>query len=214
MDFLRITVYVLSLGGALLIFLFRNRMTPAFLATGWFLLFAGLSQLAAFLLIQVNGSNIVFYNSTLLVHYALLYAVLINLLKLPPYRRKINAVFFAGLIGVCLFLIEAYTDHFASRSLTIINFVVIAGSLLFFYNLLKIPDNLAITRQGKFWIGAALLVYHIASFTLWLMYELMSQVENSQIHALMGYILTIIHYSLLVIATIVQINNFHYAERK
>lgn len=189
-------------------------MGPAFIVLGWFMLFAGLSQMAAFVIFQHWGNNILFYNSTLLVNYGLLYGITIHLLDLPAYKRKINAVYIAGAIGVIIFIVPANTDYFASRSLTIINLVVVASCLLYFYDLLKIPETLPITRQGKFWIGAALLVHHVSSFTLWLVYELITNVEKAQTHAIMGSILTIILYVMLIIATIVQINATQYAERK
>ncbi len=197
-------IYILAFGGAILILVVNKRLGKVFHWVGWFLLFAGLSQLMAFFIVPLFGSNLSFYHSVMIINFGLICAILYHLLA-TRYFRKILLLIFgaAGIIFVYL-LFPVFNTQFASRALTVLNISVIAGCMLFFYEILLIPEKLAITRQGKFWIATAFLVYHISSFFIWLISELP---EYLGFYSVINRGLVLLFYTLLILAVVIQLNN-------
>src|SRR5690554_2604377 len=152
MELLRILIYVLAFSGGITVFIFRQRLPRAFLWTGIFLIFAGLSQIAGYLMMRYVGNNLIFYHIVLLTNYVVLFVVLYQLVDQKSYRSKLMIVFLTGGIGVVYFVASSFSTYFASRALTILNIVVPVGCLLYLYEILKIPEELPLTHQGKFWI--------------------------------------------------------------
>lgn len=206
MEHLRIIVYVLALSGALLVLFNKKRLTPAFHWTGWFLLFAGLSQISGYLLFRYVGNNVAFYNGALLINYALLFMMLYHLSVEASYRKKLILIFGICGLGILYFAIPSFNELFASRALTILNIAISIGCLLFLYEMLLVPSLVAITKQGHFWIVASLLIHHVSGFTYWLFYELLSMVNNKLIFGRITPFLAIILYAMLIIAIFVQLN--------
>lgn len=205
MDVLRYTLYFLALLGGVVVFIYRKRMPPVFIWTGLFLIFAGLSQITGYLIMRYVGNNLIFYHIVLLINFVLLYILLSQLMTQKSYRSKLIMVFLFGAIGVVYFVTSSFSTYFASRALTIINIIVPIGCLLYLYELLKVPEELPITHQGKFWIAIALLVHHIASFTLWTAYELNPVVKETYRYSEVSAVLIILLYVMLLSAIMVQL---------
>lgn len=205
MDVLRFTLYFLALLGGVVVFIYRQRMPPVFLWTGLFLIFAGLSQMTGYLMMRYVGNNLIFYHIVLLANFVLLYIILFQLMTEKSYRSKLMMVFLCAAVGVVYFISSSFSTYFASRALTIINIVVPIGCFLYLYELLKIPEELPITHQGKFWIATALLVHHIASFVLWIAYEFYPVFGGTYRYPEVIAGLTILLYAMLLSAIIVQL---------
>lgn len=207
MEIARILVYVLAFGGASIILIFRAYLNLTFKWVGAYLLFVGISQLAAYLIIPVLGSNHLLYNLAMIIHFALIYAILYNLLSTLLFKRILIVVFaFFGILFAYL-LFPEINEQFASRALTVLNLTTAVGCLLFYYELLQIPESLSITRQGKFWVAAAFLIHHVSSFVIWLIYEIPPQGMKMKSLMVINFALVILLYSILILATFVQLKN-------
>lgn len=210
LDHLRYSLYFTAFLGAIVVYIFRKRLPAVFIWTGLFLFFAGLSQLTAFLLMRFSGNNLVYYHIVILINYGLLYIILSKLVTQKRYRQQLAILFAIGGVAIVYFVASTFTTSFASRAVTVINLVVPVGCLMYFYELLKTPEELPLARQGKFWIGTAFLVHHISSFTYWIAFELNPEVKMKFMFREIAAALTILLYLMLLGAVVVQLKHSEY----
>lgn len=206
MEYLRYIVYALALAGACVVFFNRKKLTPAFHWTGWFLLFAGLSQISGYLLFRFTGNNVSLYNGAMLINFGLLFMIFYNLSVQPAYRKKLTFIFVSFGLLMLYFIVQAFLETFASRALTVLNIAVSIGCLLYLLEMLKFPTSQSVTKQGQFWIVAALFIHHVSGFTHWMFFELMDKVNNTTLYSYITPLLAIVLYIMFIIATFVQLN--------
>jgi len=121
------------------------------------------------------------------------------------YQKRITVVFALGAMGILLVIFPSFNNIFASRALTISNIVITISALLYFYQMLRVPDELSIYKQGKFWIAAGFFIYHLTTFSFWLTYEYIPLLTSTIPTVKMNYSLTVLQYLILLIAVVVQL---------
>ena len=214
MDSLKYLVFGTALLGSALIFIFRKSLPTIFKWVGLFLFFAGTSQIIGYLIAIHYRNNVAYYHIVLIINSALLFIILSKMLSDKSYQRKLAAVFIIGAIGIIYFISLSFSSGFASRGLTILNIIVPVGCLLYLYEILKIPVEVPLIHQGKFWIASALLVHHFSSFTLWIAYELNFTLKGKYMFEEISAALNILLYIMLSTAGIVELNFQKYGGSK
>jgi hypothetical protein len=205
MFLLKTLLFTLSGIGGISCLIFRKRLPPVFFWLGIFMLFALASQLGAILLGLYRGNNVEYYNVVMAINFILLYIIFERLSQDSYYRNRIHIVFTIGAVFVIYLLIPAFLVSFATRALTVLNIVIVIYSLLYLYQMLRVPSVQSVYQRGKFWIAAGFLIHHISIFSFWLTYEYTSFLENRDWINPMTYSLTIMHYILLIIAVFIQL---------
>lgn len=205
MIILKVVILALSLIGGVTTLFFHKKMPRVFIWVGWFMVFAFISQLTGIILKIINGVNSGFYNFVLLVNFCLLFLIVIHLFKRRYNQIRVAALFFVSGVAVAFFVWISMTDQFTTKSLTITNLTVTIACFYYLYVSLNIPETLPISRQGTFWIAMALLVYHVSSFTFWLMFGLVDGESKIIVLMYINYTLVIVLYLLLILATFTQI---------
>lgn len=204
-EYLIYLVYLLSGIGGITCIVFHRRLPPAFLILGVYLLFAMASQFIASIIARYTGNNISFYNSVILINFVLTYAVFRKMNFDAFYRKRLTAAFGIGVLGVLIFIVQSFSSSFASRSLTISNLAVTIFSLLYFYQMLRIPSDQSILKQGKFWVAAGFLIHHLAGFSYWLLYEYALNAFDLNWRRLITIFLADILYTILIAGIFIQL---------
>ncbi len=212
-EFIKWLAYTLALVGVILVLWNRARLSRTFLLVGIYLAFACVTWIIGQLLIHLFSHNLLWYNAVIVMNLVITFLLLASMFKSVRNKRMVWIVFGITTIPVIYFLFQAGLNSFASRALTVKNLSVSLVVLLYFYEMLKYPEKRSIFSQGNFWVVSALMVYHVSTFTYWMIYELLETLAKPKAFFAMNVISTFILYLLMLTAVFVETKQVKNAER-
>jgi hypothetical protein len=122
----------------------------------------------------------------------LLGAMYFNAFFSPILKKVIVIVSAAGLLVVVakMIFMEGIMDY-PSLSNTVLSFMIIIFSLLYFYQLLTRQEFLHVEKQGLFWINAGMLFYFAITIFLFMLFKRMVSAHQEGYYVI-NYITNII----------------------
>lgn len=206
MDFLRIIIYILSLGGSILCFVNYKKLSRGFFLLGLYLAFAGLTQLIGYILAINSLNNIEYYNITIILYTIIIFLIFNEFALEKRTKNWLRIVFLVGLIPIFYTVFKGIsTETFSIKAIMISSMVVVLGVLISLYGKIKNPMHSAPLKMGWLWLFMGFLFYYSSTFSYWVAYRFATQIFNKTSLNIINVILIIVFYLILLTAITVQL---------
>lgn len=199
-------IYSICLGAGLLCFFNFKKLNRAFRWLGVFLVFAGISQIFARILLDITGSNLRFYNYAILINTILIFMVFINIQAAKATKLWLRSLFVFGFLITLFFVWESLeNEEFSILGLATMSVTVAIASLIVLFGMLRNPLQSSPLKMGWMWMLMGFLFYYSSSFSYWTAYHFAS--ENITRSALqnVNIVLILIFYLILLTSVIIQL---------
>lgn len=130
----------------------------------------GILQISALLFTIYFGSNALLYLVSIPFTYALIFMIFLRLISISSIQ-KILWMFFiviGGIMLVQLNFVDIEEISAVSEILVTYNIAIVGFCLLYYFQMLQIPEELSPSRQGIFWIVSGFFFYFLLSFAYWI----------------------------------------------
>ncbi len=167
-------VYFLSLSAGMFILIQKRWFTPPYFLLGIYLLGVGLLQITAHLFSLYFGSNALLYLVSIPVTYVVIFMIFHKLISIIRIKKQLW-IFFGVLFAVIIFqflYIDLHKIAAVSEILVTYNIGIVGFCLLYYLQMLQIPERIRPSRQGVFWIVTGFFFYFLLSFVYWMVSSL------------------------------------------
>ncbi len=204
--------FALAFVVGLISLIYRKRLATSVSWTGYYLLYASITQVVATFIMYEGYATAWLLNYVLIVHWGIAYIILRNLFRTKVYLKRLHVLF---LIGSVLFFfvvgVGIQEGTFSGKGLTILNLTVPIGCLLYFMEMLAFPEvSGSPLHQGKFWVATGLLFHHLFGFPKWILYDLYAELIPKNV----SHFMNLAPDYLLCLTTLVAISMEIRASRK
>lgn len=199
-------VYFLSLSAGIFLLIRNKHHAPPYFWLGIYLVGVGLLQIAARFSAGSFGSNMLLYLISIPITYVVIFMIFHRLITKPKIKKQLwifFSVLFTVMVVQAIFL-DLNKNTAISDLLLTYNIAIVGFCLLYYFQMLQIPEQISPSRQGTFWIVSGFFFYFLLSFVFWMV---MSWFPRS-IPGLRNFnvILVIVFYLVLWIGIVVHLN--------
>lgn len=199
-------IYTVSITSSAICFINFGKLNKSFRWLGVFLLFAGLSQIIAQLLVINSGTNITFYNCVTLINLVLIFLVFMHVQSTPKTKKWLITIISLGFIITAAFVWRGLLNgQFSFRGLASMSVTVALGSLVVLFGMLRNPLNSSPLKMGWLWLLMGFLFYYASTFSYWTAINFLKELNTKLTLQHVNIILIIIFYLILLTAIIIQL---------
>lgn len=178
---------------------FRNfkKLSSAYKSLIFYLLIVSIVEIISKIFIELGRSNHLVYHSFIpiqSVFYGLIFSYLLTgkKMKLPFYI----GVFYAIVsIGTSWLSIDSKIS-FPSLNISFLSAIMVAGSLLLYYQLIQKPSETSLFKQSDFWFATGNLIFFAGSFLIFGLYDWILGQEGQHIPPWVGQVIFTLNYLL------------------
>jgi len=199
-------VYFLSLSAGIFLLIRNKRHAPPYFWLGIYLLGVGLLQIAARFSASSFGSNMLLYLISIPITYVVIFMIFHRLITKPKIKKQLwifFSVLFTVMVVQAIFL-DLNKNTAISDLLITYNIAIVGFCLLYYFQMLQIPEQISPSRQGTFWVVSGFFFYFLLSFVFWMVMSWFPRVIPGLRN--LNVILVIVFYSVLWIGIVVHLN--------
>lgn len=173
-----------------------------------FLVVTGVVEIVAWQLQQQERSNIWLFNFYSIFEFCFFLIVLFNIIRTRWIRQLVLfMIFFYPALSVANIQF-VQQDQFHSITYCIGCLIIVVFSIIYFFELFKLPRSTNLTKDPAFWICSALLFFYICSFPLFGLINFLNSIPEVVLRSLSSILilLNVFLYCLFTIAFTCNIN--------
>ncbi len=199
-------IYTICLGTSAICFLNSGKLNRAFVWLGVFLLFAGLSQITATILVVNFGTNLEFYNCVTLINIVLIYFIFISIRTSIRTKKWLRGIFSFGFIFTAAYVWYGLSNNqFSIRGLASMSVTVAISALVVLFGMLRSLIITSPLKMGWFWLLMGFLFYYTSTFSYWTAINFLKEPVDTQILQNVNVVLIIVFYLILLTAVLTQL---------
>ena len=199
-------IYTICLGSSAICFLYFSKLNRAFIWLGVFLLFAGLSQITASILVVNFGTNLEFYNCVTLINIVLIYFIFISIRTSNRTKKWVRGLFSFGFIFTASYVWFGLSNNqFSIRGLASMSVTVAISALVVLFGMLRRLILTSPLKTGWFWLLMGFLFYYTSTFSYWTAINFLKEAVDRQTLQNVNVVLIIIFYLILLTAVLTQL---------